>query len=166
MATVTEDHVESEMGEQGAGPGPARPGEINEQWKGGDSQVLLPKIDLRQPAREAAANGANAEVAIPRRSNLNNSLSLASSLSIPFQQPRVRLPPQTSIPHNLLPTGDQTVKKVARSPFPRGTRGRGDPRNARMRAERMKYEAEQLADRQKHTSVLHSSKVFSSFPFV
>ncbi|MCJ1464650.1 hypothetical protein MMC07_003263 [Pseudocyphellaria aurata] len=155
MATATEGLGVSETLQQDAGPGPARQGEINEQRKGGDSQVLLPQIDLRQPAREAAANGANTEVAIPRRSNLNN--SLASSLSIPFQQPRVKLPPQTSIQHDVLPTADhrdETLKKVARSPFPRGTRGRGDPRNARMKAEREKYGAVPMAPRQTHPSVV------------
>lgn len=91
--------------------------------------------------------------------NLNNSLSLASSLSIPQQSPRVILPPQAPV-HDVKPIvnrHDQPLKKATRSPFPRGTRGRGDPRNARMKAERTRYEAEQLAERQKHTSALLSS---------
>lgn len=165
MAPATEGHVESEVSQQGAGFGPASVGEINEEWTGGDSQVRLPKIDLRQPKRQAAANGAKAEVATNKRSNLNNSLSLASSLSIPPEPPRVRLPSHSqALIHDAAPIinrHDQSLKKTARSPFPRGTRGRGDPRNARMRVERIKYEAEQLAERQKHTSALLSSKIIS-----
>lgn len=160
QSEITEAHIESEVSQQGACPGPASLGEISEEWKDGDRQVRLPKIDLRQPKREAAADGAKAEVATRKRSNLNNSLSLASSLSIPPQPPRVKLPPQVPIHDvkSVINRQDQPLKKATRSPFPRGTRGRGDPRNARMRAERIKYEAEQLAERQKYPSAVLSSK--------
>lgn len=151
---ITDGHVENEVSQvsqQGAGPGPASLGDINEEWKDGDSRVRLPKIDLRQPKRVAAAVGAKAEVATRKRVNLNNSLSLASSLSIPPQPPRVKLPPQAPVHDDkqiISHHNHQPLQKVTRSPFPRGTRGRGDPRNARMRAERLQYEAEQLAERQ------------------
>ena len=168
QSEITDAHVESEVSQQGAGPGHANLGEINEEWKDGDRQVRLPKIDLRQPRqqkREAAADGAKAEVATRKRSNLNNSLSLASSLSIPPQPPRVKLPPQAPIHDvkSVINHQDRPLKKATRSPFPRGTRGRGDPRNARMRAERLKYEAEQLAERQKYPSAVLSSKVILLF---
>lgn len=166
MAPATEGDDESEVSQQRAGPGlgPAPLGEINEEWSGGDSPVRLPKIDLRQPTREGAAYGAKAEVATRKRSNLN-SLSLASSLSIPFQPPLVRLPPQAPILDDdvkpIINRHDQPLKKATRSLFPRGTRGRGDPRNARMRAERLRYDAEQLAERQKQRSAHLSSKFIS-----
>lgn len=165
QSEIMEGHVKSEVSQQDAGPGPASLGEINEEWKDGDSRVRLPKVDLRQPKREAAADGAKAEVATRKRVNLNSSLSIASSLSIPQQRPRVILPPQTPI-HDVKPIincHDQPLKKATRSPFPRGTRGRGDPRNARMKAERARYEAEQLAERQKHTSALLPSKIIAFF---
>ena len=162
QSEIGEGHFESEVSQQVPGPGPASLGEINEEWKDGDSQVRLPKFDLRQPDREAAADGAKTEVATRKRVNLN-SLSLASSLSVPPQPPRVKLPSHSSI-HDvktIINHHDQPLKKATRSPFPRGTRGRGDPRNARMRAERARYEAEQLEERQKHTSSPLSSKIIS-----
>ena len=55
QSEITEAHVESEVSQQGAGAGYASLGGINEEWKDGDRQVRLPKIDLRQPKREVAA---------------------------------------------------------------------------------------------------------------
>lgn len=138
----------------------------DEGMKSREALVRLPTVDLRQPKKD----GAKTEVATPGKIK-NLKYSLAYSRLFPFEPPfRVKLPTTTS-PINSHdqssrnePSNFQPPKNKTRLPFTRGSRGRGDYRNARMRAERIRWEAEQQVIRQiAHSSTLQSSKFTTYF---
>ena len=126
----------------------------NDGVESGESVVRLPTVDYRQPNKD----GAKTEVT-RKKTNLKN--SLAYSLLFPLEpQIRVKLPTITST----INFRDQPLQQKTRLRTTRGTRGRGDYRNARMRADRIRWAAEQRVERQStHFSVMRPSKCTSAF---
>lgn len=126
--------------------------------KSGEIVVRLPTVDSRQPNTD----GAKALVA-PRLKRKNLKTSVASALLFPRElQIHVQLPPTASATNSQ----NRPLEKATRSRIKRGTRGRGDYRNARMRADKVRGEAEQLVNRQTTLlSTLQSSKLTSALLF-
>ena len=103
----------------------------------GKASVHLPNTDGRQPLEKRASDleATSPATHSDQQSSFTPSLSSSYSSSSSFENHQ----------RPSFEKDDQNVNEPRRDPFPRGSRGRGDPRNAGIRAAKLRYQQEKLA---------------------
>lgn len=171
-ATLSAEESHVGVGKAKDKSAPVWQAKIDEQWKNEKCRVRLPQNDLRKPKKQDqspkdAKTTEQTEPLIPLQ-NIHTSVtqtftspssSQPSSSTTP-STPNLGFSPIQPVPSHLFssPNTPQLLIessarhyldiKPRRGPFSRGTRGKGDPRNAAMREARMRHCAELQNQRQ------------------